>query len=213
MSEISKAANKSRMEGFRAWQRAHIRLTTLYGSAVLVTLAVMGAAFYLLGIESAIASLQQRLLATTTSLASAIDGDAVAAIPVDSNSLSPLHETLQSRFEWVASQDPDIETIYVLRPTKQPTRLRFLIDVTKSGAAAQPGEAYEASEFPIMLKGFVPPAVEDEPYTDRWGPTLSGYAPILDRAGRSVGLVGVDVKVAQIAGLRRQVLIVKPCHW
>lgn len=59
-----------------------------------------------------------------------------------------------------------------------------------------------------MLKGSVAPAVEDKPYTDRWGSTLSGYAPILDSEGRSVGLVGVDVHVAQIAALRRHVLAV-----
>lgn len=208
MSKTRTAEIQNPLEGFRAWQRAHIRLTTLYGGAVLITLIVMGGAFYQLGVESAISSLQQRLLAITTSLASAIDGDAIAAVPVDSGALSPLHENLLARFEEVATQDPDIETIYVLRPTPQPTRLRFLVDFTKSGNSAKPGEAYEASELPIMLKGFVAPTVEEEPYVDRWGPTLSGYAPILDQEGRSVGLVGVDVKVAQVAGLRRQVLIV-----
>ena len=80
MSETRTAEIENPLEGFRAWQRAHIRLTTLYGSAVLLTLAVMGAAFYQLGVESAVSSLQQRLLAVTTSLASAIDGDAITAV-------------------------------------------------------------------------------------------------------------------------------------
>ena len=208
MKQACSTDSRDPMEGFRAWQRCHIRLTTLYGSAVLITLAIMGAVFYSLGVESSINALQQRLLATTTSLASAIDGDAIAAIPLESDTLSPLHEKLLDRFQQVAVQDPDIETIYILRPTQQPTRLRFLVDFAKDGDTAQPGEAYEASELPIMLKGFVAPAVEDEPYADQWGMTLSGYAPITDSSGRSVGLVGVDVQVVQIAGLRRQVLIV-----
>lgn len=208
MKQVCETDIRKPMEGFRAWQRCHIRLTTLYGSAVLVTLATMGAVFYALGVNSTITALQQRLLATTTSLASAIDGDAIAAIPVDSNTLSPLHEKLLVRFQEVAMQDPDIETIYILRPTQEPTRLRFLVDFAKDGDTAQPGDAYEASELPIMLKGFVAPAVEEEPYADQWGMTLSGYAPITNSNGRSVGLVGVDVQVVQIAGLRRQVLIV-----
>ena len=208
MNQTCSTDSRNPMEGFRAWQRCHIRLTTLYGSAVVVTLAIMGAVFYALGVDSSISALQQRLLATTTSLASAIDGDAIAAIPVESNTLSPLHEKLLTRFEEVAMQDPDIETIYILRPTQQPTRLRFLVDFAKDGDTAMPGESYEASELPIMLKGFVAPAVEDKPYADQWGMTLSGYAPITDSSGRSVGLVGVDVQVVQIAGLRRQVLIV-----
>ncbi len=208
MSTACTTDSKNPMAGFRAWQRCHIRLTTLYGSAVLVTLALMGAVFYKVGVDAAVSGLQQRLLATTTSLASAIDGDAIEAVPIDSATLSPLHKKLLARFEEVAIQDPDIETIYLLRPTQQPTRLRFLVDFAKDGDTAQPGEVYEASELPIMLKGFVAPAVEEQPYADRWGVTLSGYAPIANSEGRSVGLVGVDVQVVQIATLRRQVLFV-----
>jgi class 3 adenylate cyclase len=59
-----------------------------------------------------------------------------------------------------------------------------------------------------MLKGFANPAVEEKPYADQWGMTLSGYAPITASDGRSVGLVGVDVEVQQIANLRRQVMII-----
>jgi len=208
MNQVCRVTPANPMEGFRAWQRCHIRLTTLYGSAVLLTLAVMAGVFYKLGVDAAITGLQQRLLATTTSLASAIDGDAMAAIPLDSDTLTPLHQALLARFEEVARHDPDIETIYVLRPTRQPTRLRFLVDFAKDGDTAGPGEAYEASELPIMLKGFVAPAVEDEPYADQWGLTLSGYAPITNSEGRSVGLVGVDVQIVEIAALRRQVLTV-----
>ncbi len=208
MSEGCAIDSKNPLEGFRAWQRCHIRLTTLYGSAVLVTLAIMAVIFYKVGVDAAINSLQQRLLVITSSLASAIDGDAVAAVPLDSRALSPLHLELLARFEEVGVHDPDIETIYVLRPTQEPTKLRFLVDFAKEGGAAQPGDAYEASELPVMLKGFVAPAVESKPYADEYGITLSGYAPITNGEGRSVGLVGVDVEVVQIASLRRQVLAV-----
>ena len=35
-----------------------------------------------------------------------------------------------------------------------------------------------------------------EPYTSKWGSFMTGYAPIVDGAGRHVGVVGVDVNAA-----------------
>ena len=73
--------------------------------AVPQSVAVMATIFYKLGVDAAIGSRQQRLLVTPTSLASAIDGDAIAAVPLDSTTLSPLHLDLLARFEEVDVQD------------------------------------------------------------------------------------------------------------
>jgi hypothetical protein len=113
---------------------------------------------------------------------------------------------LQRRFEDVATRDPDVETIYVLRPAAEPTKLRFLVDYAKNGEAAAPGEAYDASELPVMLQGFARPAAENRPYTDTFGTTLSGYAPVLNAAGHSVAIVGADVQATHIEAIYRQVL-------
>lgn len=81
------------------------------------------------------------------------------------------------------------------------------MDYAKDGEAAAPDEAYDASELPVMLlQGFARPAVEDRPYTDTFGTTLSGYAPVLDTAGHSVAIVGADVQATHIVAIYRQVL-------
>ena len=46
---------------------------------------------------------------------------------------------------------------------------------------------------PSMLEGFVRASSDDQPYKDHWGWTISGYAPIQDAGGRSVGLLGIDM--------------------
>jgi hypothetical protein len=107
----------------RAWQRFHIKLIALYGGTSLAALAFVGWSFYRTSVDTEIAALQQRLLATVTSLAESIDGDRVSAVPLESAGLSPYHLLLQRRFEDVATRDPDVETIYVLRPTAEPTKL------------------------------------------------------------------------------------------
>lgn len=190
----------------RAWQRFHIRLTVLYGGAIMIALAMLGVFVYYSGIQAEISALQKRLLTTVISLAATIEPEKLLAIPVDGTELGPLHKELLDRFKEVATADNDIESIYVLRPTNQPTRLRFLVDFARSGESATPGEEYDASDIPVMLKGFAHPAVEDQPYSDQWGASLSGYAPVITKDGNSVGIVGIDVKVSNLKAIRLSVL-------
>ena len=190
----------------RAWQRFHIRLTILYGSAIMLALAALGFSVYQSSVSSEITALQKRLLTTVTSLADSITAQAISQIPLDDKTLTPLHRQLRARFAQVASHDKDIESIYILRPTLQPTQLRFLIDFTKHNDSAKPGELYDASEIPVMLQGFARPSVEKEPYTDEWGTSLSGYAPIVTKDGHSVGIVGVDVQLSNLNAIKRNTL-------
>lgn len=189
-----------------AWQRFHFRLTLLYGGAVFLSLALLGGIFYQVGFENEVEGLQKRLLAVVTSLAASIDSSQITAVPVESTEMTPFHQALIERFKDVASKDPDVKTIYILRPTLEPTKLRFFMDFAKDGAVGQPGEEYDATDIPVMIQGFTGPAVEDEPYTDEFGTTLSGYAPIQTRDGRSIGLVGIDVDVARINQIQNDVM-------
>ena len=85
-----------------------------------------------------------------------------------------------------------------------------MIDVVIRADAApgQPGEAYPIGRATAMLAGFERPTVEDEPYADAWGNVLSGYAPIRDRGGVAVAIVGVDVRATRLAAIKREVAIV-----
>ncbi len=194
------------LDQLKIWQRFHIRLTGLYGGAVFICLVLTALFFYKISMQSELEHLQKRLLTVATNLADSIDADAINQIPLTSEEITPLHESLKLRFQKTANRDPDIETIYILRPTSEPTNLRFLIDYVKGGKTGQPGELYDASDVPILLKGFKKPSVEDVPYTDEFGTTLSGYAPIFNKEGRSIALVGIDVKATQLDLMKRNIL-------
>ena len=196
----------SPLKQLHAWQRFHIKLIALYGGAVFLALALLAGTFYQMTFLADKEGLQRRLLALATTLADSIDTTAIATIPAETNTMTPLHWTLLEQFEDVASHDPDVASIYILRPTSEPTRLRFFIDYVKAGVAGKPGEEYEASELPVLLKGFVAPAVENKIYTDRFGTTLSGYAPIVNKAGQTVALVGIDVNAERLTSMREHIL-------
>ncbi len=196
------------LEQLRIWQRFHIRLTGLYGGAVFICLILTALFFYKISMNSELEHLQKRLLTIATNLADSINAEEIKEIPLVSNQITPFHERLLVRFQQTADRDPDIETIYILRPTFEPTNLRFLIDYVKDGKTGQPGELYDASDVPILLKGFKEPVVEDVPYTDEFGTTLSGYAPIFDKDGVSIALVGVDVNASRLEIIKNNILTI-----
>ena len=195
------------LDKLRSWQRFHIKLMGLYGGAVLLALAIVSFIFFNIGVHNEKEALQKRLLALVTSLASSIDAERIDSIPVDSKILTPFHEELLARLKKVAANDPEVATIYILRPTNEPTKLRFLIDYVKNGRHGEPGEEYDATDVPVMLRGFAAPAVENQLYTDEFGTTLSGYAPVVLPNGRSVALVGADVKALLIEKMQKNVLL------
>lgn len=67
---------------------------------------------------------------------------------------------------------------------------------------AAPGQRYPAKDWPELQRGFEKPCTDLVPRTDQWGSWISGYAPIRDAAGHSIGLMAVDVPAAHIQGLR-----------
>lgn len=190
----------------RAWQRFHLRLTGLYGGTVFVSLALIATIFYYYSVNSELSHLQRRLLSTVTGLAASVNAAQLAEIPLDAHERTAYHELLRTRFAAAAEIDSDIQSIYLLRQTGQPGQLRFFIDFVKDGALATPGDEYDARALPVLQSGFNAPAVEDEPFRDKFGLTLSGYAPVRDASGKGIALVGADVQASRIEIMKRDVM-------
>lgn len=190
----------------RAFHRFHYRLTVLYGSAVVATLLIMVSFFYSLWTQAEVESLQRRLGAFSTSIAETIDADEIARYKLDATDDTEFHKKLRSQFSQLATRDTDIDSIYVLRPSTIPTELYFFVDYSKTGEQAKPGTPYSAENTPIMLKGFLRPVVEDKPYADEYGVTLSAYAPLINHEGKSIGLVGVDVRSELLEKMQARLL-------
>lgn len=193
------------IQKMRLWHRFHLRLTAVFGGAVLLTLVAMGVLAYQIGVSTEVDGLRQRLRAVVTSLAETVPAAEISQIPVENTELTTLHETLLEQFKRIAQSDPDIDSIYVLRPTLEPTKLRFLVDFTKREKQGVPGETYSAKGLPVLLRGFEEVSVEERPFMDEFGLTLSGYAPVFDAEGHAVAVVGIDVLVDRINILKQRV--------
>ncbi|MBN1947682.1 MAG: HAMP domain-containing protein [Bradymonadales bacterium] len=189
------------------WNRFHVRISAAYSLAVLAVLAILSGVFYRVGLESELDGLRNRLLATAITLAVTLDADQISQIDSPEDTSLPEYQRVMEQFESICSRYPGITSMYVLLSTDTPNQLRFAVDYTPRDSQDQttPGDPYDASSLPVMIQGLAEPAVEQEPFRDEWGLSLSGYAPLVTSDGRHVGLVGLDVDATRVDQIKRRV--------
>jgi diguanylate cyclase (GGDEF)-like protein len=154
--------------------------------------------------------LRATLTGYATSASMVIDGDRHALLTAPAHMDSPYFIELRDRLKAIAKIDPRISAIYTMVRTDKPDTMKFVVDasgpidadgngkISESELPAKLGEEYDASAIPEMKKAFDGPIADRALNRDRWGWWLSGYAPIHDLEGRTVGIVGLDVSAATI---------------
>ncbi len=133
------------------------------------------------------------LRSTASAVASNIDGDSHAGLkPGDED--KPEYLAILKYLQTVRTNNPQIKYIYTMRRGDKGVEFVTDADYGITEDAALIGLAYEeGSAIKELLDGFERNSADKEFTTDEWGVVLSGYAPVRDSLGRSVGLVGVDM--------------------
>jgi hypothetical protein len=144
---------------------------------------------YLIGLAQTAASMIDPALQTTIRRPDQING------PEYQRAVAPLRRMRAS----VA----DVHYIYTV--VQDHSKVHFVLDASVPGANAngvedQSGvwEIYKERDPAMELalgkdtKAGIA-AATDEPYSDKWGTFMTGWAPIFDMAGGQIGAVGVDV--------------------
>lgn len=184
----------------RPWQRFHVRITALYALPLVAVMMVAGVLAYRRAVDDEHALLRGRLRALSVALAAALEPHDVA---VD----GPAHQRLQRTLATVGTDQPDLVAVYVLRPADARGQMTFVADWDRRGLTVAPATPYDASQVPRLIAAAAGPQVESAAVADAWGPTLSGYAPIVDGAGRTVAIVGVDIAASTIAAREREAVV------
>ncbi|MCB9734743.1 MAG: adenylate/guanylate cyclase domain-containing protein [Deltaproteobacteria bacterium] len=194
----------STLAGLRLWQRIHVRLTAVYGLALLLVLTPAAVFVYHLAVDAELANLWSRLRLTAVSLAGLVDADRLAAIDAADD---PYRVELVRRFTAIIEREPELASIYVFARTPDPRRLRFLVDTDVRAAPAAFGDLYDATRYDNMIAGFDHPAVDHDPVPDAWGVSISGFAPIRPSGGGPArALLGVDVDAARVDRMKARLL-------
>lgn len=186
-------------------KRFAVRLAVYLALMMLILIFATGYYVYHSMYQTQLKQIQTNLSLLVTTLAATVDVSAIAATAIDNTQQQPLHQQIYQQFAQIAAIDPHVFSLYILKPTVQPTQLRFFVDYVKQGKQAQIGEIYDASELPSMLQGLARLSVESEPYADEFGLSLSAYIPLRTVDGQTVAVLGADVMAAQLQLLRQEI--------
>ncbi|NLV27146.1 MAG: PAS domain S-box protein [Methanomicrobiales archaeon] len=172
------------------------RIHSNYFTIILVLLIVIvtfGTIFFVsFETESAIKkSLQSKLISVANITSSQIDGDALEELNPKIG-ITPEYLAIRDFLYTIKMSDPDIAYIYTMR--KNGTIIEFIVDgddgITSDDYSL--GDTYDEFE-PYLLAGFDVPSVDEDFTTDEWGTFLSGFAPIRNKSGSVIGIIGVDI--------------------
>ncbi|MDD5504633.1 MAG: SpoIIE family protein phosphatase [Candidatus Omnitrophica bacterium] len=197
--------------------RFRIKLIISFAGVVAIVCFVSGLFACRYASDFTLNNIRDNLIEIAQIASSGVDADELLSIPLDaSGAHTPAYKHIEEALSLVQSKAPSIKYIYIFRKDRvKQGVLRFVLDVDigteDAGNTAQPGDEYDASNFPQLLKGFTRPSADTSVTSDNWGQFLSGYAPIRDKDGNCVAVLGVDMKAEDIhraeSGVKRHLLL------
>jgi putative nucleotidyltransferase with HDIG domain len=199
----------------------HIRFLRSFQSKVMLVLilsllfvgALNNFLIYRYALSSQFNDLRTQLKVIAQTAALMFDAESVLQVPASRDSITtPEFRTIAEKLRRIKNTNPPIRYIYIMARTDKENMLRFVVDPDlpekkeeAMGLLCYPGDLYDATAFPEMLKGFIQPSADTKLGKDPWGITLSGYAPIRDKKGRGSAVLGVDITAAEVFLLQKQV--------
>ena len=150
--------------------------------------------------QSLFQEVRQRLASLAQSVAIQIDASAHNSLSTRKDESTPAYKQIKSVLRKFRDANPDIRYIYTMRPGKRHMVWQFVVDAEEDPElVSHVGDDYKVGDFPELRAGLSRPSADTEITHDKWGNWVSGYAPIRDKAGRAVGIVGADMSVHQLA--------------
>lgn len=129
-----------------------------------------------------------------------IDGDKHSQLNIGDENSDNCRE-IQTILESVVDDNPEIEDIYTMVKSGDVAWL-YIVDVY--AMTPEIGDEYDVSAYPEMQLAFEGPIADKEIGIDMWGMWLSGYAPIYDKNGTAVAILGIDKDVGNVLAAEKK---------
>jgi len=201
------------------WQGLRIKILILILLIYIISFSAAGMIIYFQSRANLLNYLGEKLKAIAATTATSIDVSQHEQLRSPEDENSPTYKEIQNHLKRIVAANPGIDSIYTMRRSDKKNIWLFVVDsyettdLNKNGRIepeeekAHLGEEYDVSPYPEMQKAFTGPQADKEITTDKWGSWISGYAPLYDRQGQAVAIVGVDYKASEYLTALRQVKI------
>lgn len=177
------------------------KVTVFFILAILFSAGVGNFILYKYSLDSQLNQLRDKLKIIAQVSALAIDANELMKIPLEREGIkSGSYKVISGKLKEIKDSNPLIKYIYTMARSKKEGILQFIVDpgpVSKNKKGLQvtayPGDEYDARSFPQMFDAFYAPVADKRLGNDEWGVFLSGYAPIRNKQGDTVAILGVDI--------------------
>ncbi|MBN2120328.1 MAG: SpoIIE family protein phosphatase [Candidatus Omnitrophica bacterium] len=197
------------IEKLRSYQA---KITIILVLAMLFSAALSNFLIYEFARKAQFSQLQEKLkiIAQTASLL--VDADMLLEVPLNQQGIKTSeYKIIAEKLRKIKKTNPYLKYIYTLAKTEKTGILKFIVDpdtedmTKKTAATSFPGDTYDASAFPEMLEAFNKACVDKELTHDPWGTFLSAYAPIYDKNGKSIAILGIDMTAHDVEAIQKKV--------
>lgn len=194
-----------------------------------LAVAALFTILYLTARSVVIDEIRNHAMGVAIAVAAGVDPEDLSEIHTPDDMGKAAFARIQRLLDRVSKKNPDVRYIYTMRRSTEPgaaiTDYVFIVDesprdrngdglISEDEMSEEPGAPYDASTWPQLIEAWQRPAADkqiqpDPPYPD----LISGYAPVHNDAGQTVGIVGVDITADTVHKklLAVQVAIVAVC--
>ncbi|OGX53102.1 MAG: hypothetical protein A2321_00080 [Omnitrophica WOR_2 bacterium RIFOXYB2_FULL_45_11] len=189
------------------------RLTLALIGAMFFTAAMSNFLIYKYVLNSKFNDLRNKLIVIAQTGALALDADMLLRVPLTREGMNTAqYQETAEKLKEIQKANLQIKYIYTITRTEKEGVWQFMVDPNPAmertlpkWATSYPGDRYDASRFPEMLKAFSGPSADKKIEVDEWGATLSGYAPIRDKEEKAIAVLGVDISAQEVYLIKKAV--------
>lgn len=170
-----------------------------WAGAILLALTVLGGHWFTGRMQRVGENMESaRVTALARTVAASIEAEQVVALHGDSSDVgSPPLKNLRAQLQGARAANPDFRFVYLMRPAAaKPSVMAFLADAEPEDSAdySPPGEQYTGEDDDLWRAWNTGEALVQPAYADAWGRWVTAVAPVADAKGRTVAVVGMDVR-------------------
>ncbi|MFZ4542228.1 MAG: response regulator, partial [Rickettsiales bacterium] len=206
-------ANEARRKKHRNWTQ-HTPRYDAFMAAFLIFLVLAPSLFVVTWLARN--ALYNRILHEISSYARTAaeltDGETLKGLTEPEQDQTDGYQHIQRTYSDILTANDELSYLYALRQKND--KIYFIID-TPLVHSDKPKEAQHVAKIMEEYKDYAPAVtkafwsqqvkIELTPYTDEWGTFISAYAPVFDKQGNIVAVIGADMRIDGFEKMMRNI--------
>ena len=184
----------------RIWYQGSIKRKMTFKIAIYVSLILLSilSSYYYIFHQIFKERFQVEVTNVAATAASLIDGQKHNRLQTHPDENSGDYRKIQRFLQIFMANNSHIKHIYTLRKLNGVTKWEYVVDADNTKDHHHIGDNYAVINQKVVKNAHNAPVADNDFETDQWGTFLSGYAPIKDNQGQTVGIVSVHLTAESI---------------